>query len=473
MSFSTSTYSTDTDKLLTGPLGNWDPPNAAELFPDLRPYQRDGVAFLVRRDSALLADEMGLGKTVQTAVALDIVLKQPGRRRALIICPASLRLNWERELARWAPDLTVKRIRGSRADREAYYQLPIPVLIASYEQLRADAPNIANLMSFDLVMLDEAQRIKNRHSSTALACTILQRKASWALTATPVENSPNDLTSVLSFIKPGLARPGIPRVELHRRMQPYFLRRKKEDVLPDLPPIIEQLMPVELEGEQREAYEELWESRLGLNFDGQAGTEVSMLALITELKQLCNFHEPSGESVKGDVLDTIFDSMRESDDKTIVFSQYVETLRWLAERNTRRPSALFHGGLSEVERDQLLQDFANGPGPRVLYISLRAGGVGLNLQSASTVVMFDRWWNPAVEDQAIQRAHRFGRDRPLYVVKFEVVNSIEERIANVLKTKRITIDQYTEGAENADVLRLDRQELLKILDLGPPLEKSG
>ena len=460
------------DEQTTGSLGDWDGPAAAELFPDLRPYQRDGVAFLVRRNAALLADEMGLGKTVQTAVALDVVLKQPGRRRALIVCPASLRLNWERELKRWAPDLTVKRIRGSRSDREAYYRLPIPVLIASYEQLRADAPAISNLVSFDVVVLDEAQRIKNRHSSTALACTILQRKASWALTATPVENSPDDLTSVLSFIKPGLARPGIPRTELHERMKPYFFRRRKRDVLPELPPIIEQVMPVELEGEQHEAYEAVWDSRTGLGADGHAVTEVSMLALITELKQLCNFHEPSGESVKGDVLKTILDSTSEADDKIIVFSQYVETLRWLAEQNTRRPSALFHGGLSEVERDQIVQEFENQPGPRVLYVSLRAGGVGLNLQAASTVVMFDRWWNPAVEDQAIQRAHRFGRDRPLYVVKFQVVNSIEERIADVLRDKRVTIDEYTEGADNAEVPRLDRQELLRILDIGPPRENS-
>ena len=443
--------------------GDWD--ELSQAYPNLRHYQQEGVAFLLRRESALLADEMGLGKTVQAAVAIDLFMRRPEHRRVLIVCPASLRLNWERELARWAPRLAVRRVQGNRSDREAYYRLPIPVLIASFEQLRSDAQAVASLVSFDLVILDEAQRIKNRHSTTALACTILQRRSSWALTATPVENSPDDLTSILSFIRPGLATPGLPRPELHRRMLPYFLRRRKKDVLPELPPIIDRIVPLELGGAQLQAYDDLWSSREGLGEEGLPD-QLAMLALLTRLKQICNYDEASGESVKADVLDSILEGTTQPDEKVIIFSQYVETLRWLEARCTRMPASIFHGGLDEASRDSMIFDFENMPGPRALFISLRAGGVGLNLQSASTVVMFDRWWNPAVEDQAVQRAHRFGRDRPLYVVKFEVVNSIEERIAEVLRDKRITIEEFTESAGNADVPKLTRKELTRILDIG-------
>jgi len=443
---------------------------SSESFSKLRQYQKEGVSFLSRSDSALLADEMGLGKTVQAVVALQIVLLGDATRRALIVCPSSLRLNWERELANWAPQLGVRRVVGSREDREAHYLLPFQVLVTSYEQLRIDAFNIANLVHFDVVILDEAQRIKNRHSSTALACAILNRRASWVLTATPVENSPEDLTSILMFVRVGLVQSGLPRSELHKRMQPYFLRRRKKDVLPELPPIIEQEIEIELSFQQRLIYDDLWGARLELSGGGSSLSQTSMFSLITKLKQLCNFDEASGESAKAEILDDIIESLVEIDDKIIVFSQYVETLRWLQARQSRIPTLFFSGELSEVERDQVVEEFERASGPRVLFMSIRAGGVGLNLQSASVVVMFDRWWNPAVEDQAIQRAHRFGRERPLHVIRFLTTDSIEERIAAVIGTKRLTIDEYTDDAINADVQSFTSHELMRLLDIVEPVD---
>jgi len=437
-----------------------------ELPAPIRQYQWEGVNFLLSSDAALMADEMGLGKTVQAAIALDLLLRQPLCDRALVVTPASLRLNWERELARWAPQLTVRRIQGSFNDRAAAFRLPIPVLIASYEQVRTHAEGLADGTHFDVVILDEAQRIKNRDSDTALACRLLPRSRSWALTGTPVENSREDLVSLFNFVSPGLLHNRMPRSELHERMQQHFLRRKKEDVLRDLPPIIVQDLPLELLNEQRAAYEMVWESRKA--FARQGGVPVSegqLLALITKLKQLCNFHPQSGESVKADSLELILDGLNETADKVVIFSQYVETLKWLSDRLVGFPHELYHGQLPERERDQVLARFRAQPGPRALLISLQAGGVGLNLQEASAVLLFDRWWNPAVENQAIQRAHRFGRQRPLHVFRFLITSTIEERIAAVLEEKRVTFEQYVELAESALVRLFSRSELRRLLDL--------
>ncbi|MGH9428158.1 MAG: helicase-related protein, partial [Terriglobia bacterium] len=173
----------------------------------------------------------------------------------------------------------------------------------------------------------------------------------------------------------------------------------------------------------------------------------------------------SGESVKLDSLRLILEALSQSSDKMIVFSQYVETLKWLSRELDQFHHDVFHGQLDEFAKDRVLSRFEREPGPRALLMSLKAGGVGLNLQSASAVLLFDRWWNPAVEDQAIQRAHRFGRDRPLHVFRFLIVDSIEERIGAVLSEKQALFDRYVEQADSAVVRLFSRNELRRLLDL--------
>lgn len=420
----------------------------------------EGVRFLRDNSSALLADEMGLGKTVQTVTALS-----QGKRdypRVLIITPASLCLNWQREIERWAPDLVVRRLIGSQDDRAYTYRLPIQILIASFEQIRTDCHQIAANVRFNLVIIDEAQRIKNRNSAINLACRIVPRDCSWALSGTPLENEPTDLAAIFGFLKPQLLRDGMSRSEMHEAMRDHFLRRTKSEVLRELPPIISREIRIELGDLQRDAYDRIWENRYTIRQTPERDVTTSMLATLTRLKQVCNFDNKTGESVKLDVVQDILNRIEASNSKVLIFSQYVTTLEHISQR-VGIPHELYHGGMNAAMRDRVLNNFRQQPGPRALLMSLQAGGVGLNLQEASTVIMFDRWWNPAKEDQAIHRAHRYGRLSPLEVIQFLVEDSVEERIDDLLQEKRNLFEEYITLAPQDRWRSSDK--LRQILDL--------
>jgi len=426
----------------------------------------DGVRFLSESGSMLLADEMGLGKTVQVAVALSLKLQGQDGPRALIVVPAFLRLNWARELAKWAPNLSVRIVKGNAADRQALYKLPFNVLISSYEQVRNDHLMIASTkVKFNVVVLDEAQRIKNINSSTAFSCRILHRKNSWALSGTPLENSVPDLVSVFQFIESGLLSTSMSVPEMHAKMQSSFLRRRKSEVLPDMPPILIQDLPLELEygSPQKLAYDEIWEGRHSLDSDYSPS---DMLAIITKLKQICNFEPETNTSVKLDALRDIIQGLTYDNHKLIVFSQFVETLKWIKENiETEMPIEIFHGGLNDEERNSMEMRFNQNAGPRILLISLKAGGTGLNLYAGSHVLLFDRWWNPAAENQAINRAHRFGRKDPLHVFRFLVYGTVEERIAGILMQKESLFNEYIDSADNATLDDVSPGVLSEILEL--------
>ena len=410
---------------------------------------------------------MGLGKTVQVAVALSLLIPKSNHGRALIVVPAALRINWEREIQKWAPRLSVRRLQGDTQERFANYRLPIDVLIGSYEQIRQDALWLSSEVRFDVVVLDEAQRVKNLNSDISVAVRILQRERSWAMTGTPVENSVTDLFAIFRFVKLDLLNQAMTRMQIHAVMKPHFLRRRKQSVLEEMPPIIVQDIPLGLSPKQEKAYMRAWNGRHRLVDRGERHvSSTAIFSLITKLKQICNYEPESGESSKMEALRLIVDNLSAKDDKLLVFSQYVKTLEQISrDLQSRISHEVYHGGLSEDTRNNLITRFQKEPGPRVLLMSLKAGGMGLNLQEASSVVLFDRWWNPAVEEQAINRAHRFGRKAVLHVFRFTVIDSIEERIVNILGEKQALFEQYVNQAETAVIPRLDLDELMRIVGL--------
>jgi SNF2 family DNA or RNA helicase len=264
----------------------------------------------------------------------------------------------------------------------------------------------------------------------------------WSFTA-------KKLISIFSFVKFGLLRKGLSKTEIHSRMKDFFIRRRKSEVAKELPPIIEQEILLDLSPLQRQAYDDVWIMRWErVKQGGERTAYGNMLSVITELKQICNYDPKTEESVKLEALQLVIDSLQNADDKLLLFSQYVKTLRWLDGKMNYIPHDLFHGGLNDYERQIRLSKFIKISGPCALLISLMAGGVGLNIQEASTVVLFDRWWNPAIENQAIQRAHRLGRERPLHVIKYLVRDSIEERIKQILHQKQELFNEYVEAAES-------------------------
>jgi len=430
----------------------------------LLPFQEHGVAFLLSTDSALLADEMGLGKTVQTIVALRALMDAGAIRRVLIVAPRSLLSNWASEFSHWAPDVLCCRAVGNASNRAAYYYLPVPILLVSYEQVRQDSDSFDQTTPFDVVVLDEGQRIKNQSCMTSLACRGLARRRSWLLTGTPVENTSEDLLALFTFLRRGLLHEGMSIAELQERIKPHFLRRRKIEVLDDLPAVIDQEVEIDLCPEQRQKYRQLLKAgSQRIAADGQRRRYANMLALLTALKQVCNFDSASGCSSKLDALRMIFENAEESGFKVLVFSQYVRTLDWLRVQLPDIDSRVYHGQLDEEQRDEILNWYRSATASVTLLMSLRAGGVGLNLPETDVVVLFDRWWNPAVEKQAIHRAHRLNRTKPLHIVRFVSKHTVEERIASLLKQKQYIFEHLVEAAESAEIRTLSADRLRWIL----------
>lgn len=434
-----------------------------EILDTIRSYQQQGVKFLIERDSALLADEMGLGKTVQTAVAINILFKSRKINNALIVCPSPLGTNWHNELNKWAPNIVSKIISGNEGERRAHYMLPYNIWIVSYDLVRRDIHFLRN-RKYDLIVLDEAQRIKNNNSNANLACRLLKRRIAWALSGTPIENHPKEIVSLFLFIKPGLLKLIAGFKQIRKEIAPFYLRRKKSEVLSQMPKIIYQDLELEMCPRQRKVYDEVLSDSREFIYDNYESVKTyHVFEQINNLKKICNLELQSMESCKMDALKIIFQEMRERKDKVLIFSQYVKTLELIEELVDCDRTSIFHGGLDISKKDSIVQNFEETDGPQTLLISIKAGGVGLNLGSASLVILFDRWWNPSVEDQAIQRAHRFGRKEPLHVFRMLVKNSIEERINDILISKRKIFKAFVEEGEMANVGGLTKEELLEII----------
>jgi SNF2 family DNA or RNA helicase len=403
------------------------------------PYQVKGVAFLMPRAAALLADEMGLGKTAQVLLAMRLLLHAGLIRRALIVCPKPLVINWMRELRMWADDVPFEVLGGDTRTRQAqWFASNSPVKLVNYELLTRDMEFAHDAkVHFDVVVLDEAQRIKNRDSKTAQAVRGIVRDRSWAMTGTPIENRAQDLVNIFAFVDPERIPADTPPKLLPELTRDSILRRVKEEVASDMPPKVMHDAFVELTPYQRESYERAErDGIIQLNQKGDTLTVHHVFELIMRLKQICNFDPLTGESAKLDVLLGDMEEVAANNRKAIIFSQWVEPLERLAAHLAPFGPMLYHGKVPHRERQPLLDRFKTDPSKHVLLMSYGTGSVGLNLQFTNYVFLFDRWWNPAVEDQAINRAHRIGQKESVFVHRFVSQNTIEERIAEILEKKR-------------------------------------
>jgi superfamily II DNA or RNA helicase len=496
-----TTLATVLERIRTGPEPAAVPGDFAGT---LRPYQVRGLAWLVQLTSlglgALLADDMGLGKTIELlAFLLDRRQRAPhDDRPSLLVCPTSVIGNWQREAARFAPTLPVVVHHGAdRADAaERGSRLPAHALvITSYGLLRRDIAQLAG-RDWATVALDEAQNIKNPASRTAQAARSLRAAQRIALTGTPVENRLTELWSISEFLNPGLlgSREAFRReiatpieryghdevaARLGRIIQPFLLRRVKTDpqVITDLPPRQEASVVCALTREQVSLYQAALDETM-THIEGSEGIERRglVLALITALKQICNhpaqyLGETRAEPRRSGKLQRLVEMLEEAvaeGDRALVFTQYREMgdrLVATLERELGREVVFLHGGVERARRDRLVKRFQeDADGPRVFVVSLKAGGTGLNLTAASHVFHFDRWWNPAVEDQATDRAWRIGQTRVVQVHKLVTAGTVEEKIEAMLAAKRDLARRVVSGGERW-ITELGDRELRELFSL--------
>ncbi|BCS93489.1 DEAD/DEAH box helicase [Metallosphaera javensis (ex Sakai et al. 2022)] len=468
-----------------------EPPN---LNVKLRPYQVKGFSWMRFMTSlgfgVCLADDMGLGKTIQT-IATIAKAKEEGEEvsPSLVVCPTSVLRNWEEEIGRYAPSLTFTVIHGK--EKGSVNGEKVDVYITTYNTLLMREELLR--VNWKFLVLDEAQNIKN--SDTRRSRLIRQLKGEYriALTGTPIENSVNDLWSIMNFLNPGLlgsrnefeerfAKPirggdQEAKETLRRLIAPFILRRTKNDesVALDLPDKIEMSEYCNLTEEQVALYRAIVDDFL-TRVDKLSGMKrrSSILATITKLKEVVD--HPA--LVKGDrdyspvrsgklkrALDVVEEAVKEGD-RVAIFTQFVEMgeiLKLALEMGDYNP-LFFHGGLSREERDRLLNEFNANSDRKVIIMSLRAGGVGINLTSANRVIHYDRWWNPAVENQATDRTHRIGQTKKVIVHKMISLGTIEEKIDEVIKTKEQVYREFIRGNEEV-LTELSTEELRRILEL--------
>ena len=473
---------------------------------ELRPYQQRGhswMHFLADQGfGACLADDMGLGKTVQAIAAiLDRRLREDRRGPLLVVCPVSVLGNWRRELFRFSPELRVAMHhgKGRAATTEEFTTLLAQndVVLTSYNLLQRDE-NLIAPTTFEGVVLDEAQNIKNPTTKQSKVARRLHGNFRVALTGTPLENRPLDLWSIMDFLNEGLLgsrtqflqtlehpilkqRKQSSMSALARLVRPFVLRRLKTDpeIVHDLPEKTEQIVAATLSREQAILYESV--VRKGLQEVEKAAEGIqrrgAILTTLLRLKQVCN--HPThylmdgsalvNRSGKLDLLTEMLEEALDEGDRCLVFTQFKEMgslLKTHMETLFGHPVLFLHGGVPQKERDLMVADFqeSRADGPRIFVLSLKAGGTGLNLTAANRVFHFDRWWNPAVEDQATDRAFRIGQLRNVFVHKFVCSGTLEERIQQMLERKREVADNLLAAGENW-LTELSNEELVRLLVL--------
>jgi superfamily II DNA or RNA helicase len=485
-------------------------PPLGDLENVLRPYQKQGVAWLLfLRENGfggILADEMGLGKTLQTLAFLRSSRREepgfpasnPNRLPTpapampdLVVCPTSLVFNWLAEARKFTPQLKVMALHGP--DRHARFEeiSSHDLVVTSYSLIRRDAERYRGL-EFDTIVLDEAQHIKNRQTQNAQAVKGISARHRIVLTGTPLENSVLDLWSIFDFLMPGYLgsaqdfreRYEIPiardksdqaQARLARRLRPFLLRRLKKEVAPDLPARLEQVAFCELTPDQRGVYQQVLEASRkeileAAGEKGEAKSRMVVLSALLRLRQVCcdlrllklEGVNPASASGKLDLFGELLEEVIDGGHRLLVFSQFVSMLTLIRGRLAEEGIEYCYLDGSTADRAAVVDQFQSNSAIPVFLISLKAGGVGLNLTGADTVIHFDPWWNPAVEDQATDRAHRIGQTRVVTSYKLITRDTVEEKILTLQNRKREII-QATIGGEEEFAASLSWSEIQELL----------
>ena len=406
---------------------------------------------------------------------------------SLVVCPASLVYNWKEECRKFTPDLKVETIAGTLRQRKALLEeLNADIYITSYDLLKRDIA-LYDGFAFSTVILDEAQYIKNQKAAISKAVRVLKSDHRFALTGTPIENRLSELWSIFDFLMPGFlysaaefsARFEGPIMKqkdaevtarLAKMTEPFILRRKKSDVLKDLPAKLEETRSSEMEDDQRQLYDaQLVRMKTLLDASSDSGEDkLRILAEITRLRQICCdpsllFSDYKGSSAKRVACLDLITSAIDGGHRMLVFSQFTSMLSLLEDdlKTAGIPYYRLTGSTPKLERVRLVNAFNEGDVP-VFLISLKAGGTGLNLTGADVVIHYDPWWNLAVQNQATDRAHRIGQTRQVTVLKLIAAGTIEEKIVQLQETKKELADAIISG-ENTSLMSLSRDELMELL----------
>lgn len=480
-------------------LGNF-PVETSETIPETinaqpRGYQLDGVSWLERLRkmhlSGILADDMGLGKTLQAIIAITQHHEANDDAKTLVVCPTSLVYNWKEEFRKFNPQLAILPVDGTPAQRKkllsAYKKYD--VIITSYSLLQKDVEFYKTIL-FSYIILDEAQHIKNRSTRNAKSVKMIQAMHRLILTGTPIENSLDELWSLFDFLMPGLlssyerfvdkyvrssGRGHNENMEiLRKKVNPFILRRMKKDVLSELPPVSEIVYRCHLSDLQRELYhsyaksarEEL--SQL-VKKEGFDRIQIHVLATLTRLKQICchpaifaKDKAEAGDSVKYDMLLELLQTLIEGNHKTVVFSQYTRMLKIMVEDLQKLGIRFEYLDGSSKNRLEIVNRFNEDEQTAVFLVSLKAGGTGLNLTGADTVIHYDMWWNPAVENQATDRVHRLGQKKSVSACKLITLDTIEEKIMELQERKK-GLNQKIISCDDDVIEKLTWEEVLELL----------
>ncbi len=450
-----------------------------DLNATLRDYQVSGFEFFKTLSDyqfgGILADEMGLGKTIQT-IAFLLSNKD---KKSIVITPTALIYNWKNELEKFAPTLKVGLLHAAKSEREKILDNidNYDVILTTYTTYKNDIDKYKNI-SFDYCIIDEAQNIKNPDAIITKAIKNVNAKVKFALTGTPIENNLMELWSIFDFIMPGylynkskfksiFVNNDKNIIELKNLIKPFILRRTKKEVITELPDKIEQKIIIDLEKEHKRAYKG-YVNLITRKIKENNQDNITVFSYLTKLRQLCLSPELmvknyQGKNSKLDVLINIINDS--SDEKILVFSQFTKVLEVIGKRlNEENISySYLDGKTSAKDRVKLVEEF-NTNNNKVFLISLKAGGTGLNLTSANIVVHFDPWWNPAVEDQASDRAHRIGQKNVVNVIKLIAKGTAEERVINLQETKKELIEDVINGnLDNSSTLKnLSKDDIIDL-----------